>query len=60
MTVMPCVLFAVRRGADAGIKDLDEIAYIDRAMDDVGVDSIEIAVAFANSYGRRVSALGRR
>lgn len=34
-------------GADGGIKDLDEIAYIDRAMDDVGVDSIETAVAIA-------------
>lgn len=34
-------------GADAGIKDLDAIAYIDRAMDDVGVDSIETAVAVA-------------
>ena len=36
-------------GADAGIKDLDEIAYIDRAMDDVGVDSIETAVAVATA-----------
>lgn len=36
-------------GADAGIKDLDIIAYIDRAMDDVGVDSIEIAVAVATA-----------
>lgn len=34
-------------GADAGIADLDAIAYIDRAMDDVGVDSIETAVAVA-------------
>ncbi len=34
-------------GANAGIKDLDDIAYIDRAMDDVGVDSIELAVAVA-------------
>ena len=34
-------------GADARIKDLDAIAYIDRAMDDVGVDSIEVAVAVA-------------
>ncbi|HHT50536.1 MAG TPA: aldehyde ferredoxin oxidoreductase [Eubacteriaceae bacterium] len=34
-------------GGDSGIKDLDDIAYIDRAMDDVGVDSIEIAVAVA-------------
>ncbi|MFV0466033.1 MAG: aldehyde ferredoxin oxidoreductase C-terminal domain-containing protein [Lachnospiraceae bacterium] len=32
-------------GADSGIKDLDAIAYIDREMDDVGVDSIETAVA---------------
>ena len=36
-------------GADASIKDLDEIAYIDRAMDDVGVDSIETAVAVATA-----------
>ena len=36
-------------GADAGIKSLDDIAYIDRAMDDVGVDSIEIAVAVATA-----------
>ncbi len=36
-------------GADAGIKDLDIIAYIDRAMDDVGVDSIETAVAVATA-----------
>jgi aldehyde:ferredoxin oxidoreductase len=36
-------------GADAGIKDLDEIAYIDRAMDDVGIDSIETAVAVATA-----------
>lgn len=34
-------------GADSRIKDLDEIAYVDRAMDDVGVDSIETAVAVA-------------
>ncbi len=34
-------------GADAGIEDLDAIAYIDRAMDDVGIDSIETAVAVA-------------
>jgi len=34
-------------GSDAAIKDLDAIAYIDRAMDDVGVDSIETAVAAA-------------
>lgn len=36
-------------GADAGIEDLDAIAYIDRAMDDVGVDSIETAVAIATA-----------
>lgn len=36
-------------GADAGIEDLDEIAYIDREMDDVGVDSIETAVAIATA-----------
>lgn len=36
-------------GADAGIKDLDAIAYIDRAMDDVGIDSIETAVAVATA-----------
>ncbi len=34
-------------GADAGIESLDDIAYIDRAMDDMGVDSIEVAVAVA-------------
>jgi len=36
-------------GADAGIQSLDDIAYIDRAMDDVGVDSIETAVAVATA-----------
>ncbi|MDR3565243.1 MAG: aldehyde ferredoxin oxidoreductase C-terminal domain-containing protein [Negativicutes bacterium] len=36
-------------GADACIKDLDEIAYIDRAMDDIGVDSIEVSVAIATA-----------
>lgn len=36
-------------GADAGIENFDDIAYIDRAMDDVGVDSIEIAVAIATA-----------
>lgn len=36
-------------GADAGIKDLDDIAYIDRAMDDIGIDSIETAVAVATA-----------
>lgn len=34
-------------GANACIKNLDDIAYIDRAMDDVGVDSIETAVTIA-------------
>lgn len=34
-------------GANGCIKDLDIIAYIDRAMDDVGVDSIEVSVAIA-------------
>ncbi len=34
-------------GADACIKDLDVIAQMDRAMDDVGVDSIEVPVALA-------------
>jgi aldehyde:ferredoxin oxidoreductase len=36
-------------GADACIKDLDACAYIDRAMDDVGVDSIETSVALATA-----------
>ncbi|MDR3562465.1 MAG: aldehyde ferredoxin oxidoreductase C-terminal domain-containing protein [Negativicutes bacterium] len=36
-------------GADACIKDLDDIAYIDRAMDDIGVDSIEVSVAIATA-----------
>lgn len=36
-------------GADAGIQDLDDIAYIDRAMDDVGVDSIDVSVAIATA-----------
>lgn len=36
-------------GADAGIEDFDAIAYIDREMDDVGVDSIEVAVAIATA-----------
>ena len=36
-------------GADACIKDLDAIAYIDRAMDDIGIDSIETAVAIATA-----------
>ena len=36
-------------GADAGIKDLDDIAYIDRAMDDIGIDSIETSVAVATA-----------
>lgn len=34
-------------GADACIKNLDDIAYIDRAMDDIGIDSIETAVTIA-------------
>jgi aldehyde:ferredoxin oxidoreductase len=36
-------------GADAGIKNLDLIAYADRAMDDIGVDSIEVSVAVATA-----------
>ena len=36
-------------GADAGIESLDDIAYIDREMDDIGVDSIETAVAVATA-----------
>ena len=36
-------------GADAGIQDLDDIAYIDRAMDDVGVDAIDVSVAVATA-----------
>lgn len=36
-------------GSDAAIKNLDDIAYIDRAMDDIGVDSIETAVAVATA-----------
>ena len=36
-------------GADACIKDLDEIAHLDRAMDEIGVDSIEISVALATA-----------
>jgi aldehyde:ferredoxin oxidoreductase len=36
-------------GADAGIESLDAIAYIDREMDDIGVDSIETAVAVATA-----------
>lgn len=34
-------------GAGAGIQDLDDIAYIDRAMDDIGVDAIDVTVAIA-------------
>ncbi|MCC5912262.1 MAG: aldehyde ferredoxin oxidoreductase [Clostridiaceae bacterium] len=34
-------------GADAGIQNLDDIAYCDREMDDIGIDSIETAVAIA-------------
>ncbi|AKL97175.1 tungsten-containing aldehyde ferredoxin oxidoreductase Aor [Clostridium aceticum] len=36
-------------GADAGIQSLDDIAYCDREMDDIGVDSIETAVAVATA-----------
>lgn len=36
-------------GADAGIKDLDIIAKIDRVMDDIGVDSIELGVTIATA-----------
>lgn len=36
-------------GADAAIESLDDMAYIDRAMDDVGVDSIDVAVAIATA-----------
>lgn len=36
-------------GADACIKDLDAIAYIDREMDEIGIDSIETAVAIATA-----------
>jgi len=36
-------------GADGMIKDLDMIAYADRAMDDVGVDSIDVSVAVATA-----------
>ncbi|HWR40302.1 MAG TPA: aldehyde ferredoxin oxidoreductase C-terminal domain-containing protein [Patescibacteria group bacterium] len=36
-------------GADACIKNLDEIAEIDRAIDDIGVDSIEVSVALATA-----------
>ncbi len=36
-------------GANACIKDLDAIAYIDREMDDIGIDSIETAVAVATA-----------
>lgn len=36
-------------GADAGIQNLDDIAYCDREMDDIGVDSIETAVAIATA-----------
>lgn len=36
-------------GAGAGIQDLDDIAYIDRAMDDVGVDAIDVSVAVATA-----------
>lgn len=36
-------------GADACIKDLDDIADIDRAMDEIGIDSIETSVALATA-----------
>jgi aldehyde:ferredoxin oxidoreductase len=36
-------------GADACITDLDDCAYLDRAMDEVGVDSIETSVAIATA-----------
>ena len=36
-------------GADSDMKNLDDIAYIDRAMDDVGVDSIEIGTAIGTA-----------
>lgn len=36
-------------GADAGIQNLDDIAYCDREMDDIGIDSIETAVAIATA-----------
>lgn len=36
-------------GADSGIKNLDDIAAIDRAMDEIGVDSIETAVTVATA-----------
>ena len=36
-------------GADACVKDLDAIAYIDREMDEIGIDSIETAVAIATA-----------
>jgi aldehyde:ferredoxin oxidoreductase len=36
-------------GANSAIKDLDDIAYIDREMDDIGIDSIETAVAVATA-----------
>lgn len=36
-------------GADAGIQSLDDIAYCDREMDDIGIDSIETAVAIATA-----------
>ncbi len=45
-------------GADACIKNLDEIAEIDRAMDDVGVDSIEVSVAIAAAMEGGLLPLG--
>jgi aldehyde:ferredoxin oxidoreductase len=34
-------------GSNSCIKDLDDLAYIDRAMDDAGIDSIETAVTIS-------------
>lgn len=45
-------------GANACIKDLDDLAYIDRAMDDVGVDSIETAVTIAVAMDAGVISWG--
>ncbi|MCE5285951.1 MAG: aldehyde ferredoxin oxidoreductase [Pelosinus sp.] len=45
-------------GADACIKDLDEIAYIDREMDDIGVDSIDVSVAIAVAMAGGLLPLG--
>lgn len=45
-------------GANACIKDLDDLAYIDRAMDDVGIDSIETAVTIAVAMDAGVISWG--